>query len=87
MPADEPAVGSLFYLVSINRGQWSCFGVTLNNFVVFLGAAKPQKSRLFERGTSEFRDFGVASLRKTRNYSPERKTRPFTSLYSHKYAE
>ncbi len=75
MPADEPAVGFLYYLISIKRGKWSCFGVTLNNFVVFLGEAKPQKSRLFERGTSEFRDFGVVSLRKTRNCSPERKNK------------
>ncbi len=56
-------------------GKWSCFGVTLNKFVVFLGDAKPQKSRLFERGTSEFRDFGGASLRKTRICSPERKNK------------
>ncbi len=37
------------------------------------------KSRLSERGTSEFRDFGGASLRKTRNYSPERKNK---AIYS-----
>ena len=49
--------------------------MTLKNFVVFLGEAQPQKSRLFERGTSEFRDFDVASLRKTRNCSPERKNK------------
>ena len=49
--------------------------MTLNDFVVFLGEAQPQKSRLSERGTSEFRDFGEASLRKTRNYSLERKNK------------
>ncbi len=47
----------------------------MKNFVVFLGEAQPQKSRLFERGTSEFCDFGGASLRKTRNFSPERKNK------------
>ncbi len=47
----------------------------MKNFVVFLGEAQLLKSRLSERGTSEFRDFGGASLRKTRNCSPERKNK------------
>ncbi len=61
--------------------------MTLKNFVVFLGEAQPQKSRLSERGTSEFRDFGGASLRKTRNYSPERKNKTIYSPYYSYYAE
>ncbi len=67
--------------ISIQCGKWSCFGVTLKNFVVFLGEAQPKKSRLSERGTSEFRDFCVASLRKTRNYSPERKNKAIYQPY------
>ncbi len=55
--------------------------MTLKNFVVFLGEAQPKKSRLSERGTSEFRDFGEASLRKTRNYSPERKNKTICQPY------
>ncbi len=31
--------GACYKLISIQRGKWSCFGVTLNNFVVFIGEA------------------------------------------------
>ncbi len=50
----------------------------LKNFVVFLGEAQPKKSRLFERGTSEFRDFGGVSLEKQEIIHQNGKTRPFT---------
>ncbi len=65
-------------IMSVQLREWFCFGVTLKNFIVFLGEAQPQKSRLFERGTSEFSDFGRASLRKTR---------PFTKLDCPEHAE
>ncbi len=59
----------------------------MKNFVVFLGEAQPQKSRLSERGTSEFRDFGGVSLRKTRNCSPERKNKTIYQPSLKKYAK
>ncbi len=60
--------------------------MTLKNFVVFLGEAQPQKSRLFERGTSEFRDFGGASLDalvKSLDFEPVRTT--YTIYTPHYY--
>ncbi len=62
-------------VVSIQRGKWSLFGSDFEEFRIFSWRSAAKKSRLSERGTSEFRDFGVASLGETRNSSPERENK------------
>ena len=62
---------------------WSDF----EQFRSFSWRSAAVKSRLSERGTSEFRDFGVVSLRKTRNCSLERKNKAIYEPYYVEYAE
>ncbi len=72
--------GLYLFIVSIQYSKWSCFLVTLKNFVVFLGKTQPQNRVCLSEVRASFAILAEQALEKQEIILRNGKTRPFTNL-------